>query len=498
MTRPAAATRRMRQTKIVATLGPASSEAGVIGALLDAGVNAFRLNFSHGSHQTHTENIARVRQVAAERGVLVPLIADLQGPKVRVGRFKSGEAVELRAGEEVRLTPNPEPGDARIVPVDYRSLARHVSAGERILLDDGSIELKVLRIDGTDVVCEIVAGGRLGERKGVNIPGSALDLPALTVKDRQDLRFALEAGVDYIAVSFVRQASDIAEARELVREAGADAHIIAKLEKPQALDNLEAILDEADVVMVARGDLGVELSPWRVPIEQKRIIEEAALRRKPVITATQMLESMMTSASPTRAEASDVANAVFDGSDALMLSGETAVGSYPVESVRMMSRIIGAAEEKLVGASLPPPVSEAGEEADLSDAVAHGAVRLAERVGARCVVVYSQSGFTARLISKHRPRNSLILGLSTDVSTCRRMELYWGVRTQVIGLVDHTDALTLVADVLLAKLGWAEKGDLICITAGTPLQLPGKTNLIKLHRVGDASLEDFLKSSGRG
>ncbi len=491
----------MRRTKIVATLGPASGDAGVIGALLDAGVNAFRLNFSHGNHQTHTENIARVRQVAAERGVLVPLIADLQGPKVRVGRFKSGGAVELRTGEEVRLTPNPEPGDAGIVPVDYRSLARHVSAGARILLDDGSIELKVLRIDEADVVCAIVAGGRLGERKGVNIPGSALDLPALTAKDRQDLRFALEAGVDYIAVSFVRQASDIAEARELVREAGADAHIIAKLEKPQALDNLEAILGEADVVMVARGDLGVELSPWRVPIEQKRIIEAAALRRKPVITATQMLESMMTSVSPTRAEASDVANAVFDGSDALMLSGETAVGGYPVESVRMMSRIIGAAEEKLVGTSLPPPVSEAGEEgeeADLSDAVAGGAVRLAERVGARCVVVYSQSGFTARLISKHRPRSSLILGLSSDVSTCRRMELYWGVRTQVIGLVDHTDALALVADALLAKLGWAEKGDLICITAGTPLQLPGKTNLIKLHRVGDASLEDFLKSSGRG
>lgn len=473
----------MRKTKIVATLGPASNEPETIGHLLDAGVNVVRMNFSHGAHHDHAESMRRVRTAAAERDLNIAIIADLQGPKIRTGRLAGGSPVNVEGGTEFRLTTRDMKGDASGVSVDYEGLPDEVNPGDKILLADGAIELQVKHAEEQDVVCEVVSGGTLGERKGVNLPGAEIKLPSMTEKDEVDLAFALNQGVDYIALSFVRKPEDVHEAKRRIREAGSDVKLIAKIEKPQALDQLSKILAAADGVMVARGDLGVELSPWIVPMEQKRIIREAASMRKPVITATQMLESMMHSPRPTRAEASDVANAVIDGSDAVMLSGETAVGKYPVEAVRMMSNIIEAAESSLAHTDLPAPVAR---DADLllSDAVANSAVEITERVNARCLVIYSESGFSARLLSKHRPRRA-ILALSVRPETARRMALYWGVETRSVEPYEHVDDLVPAVDPMLIEMGWAEPGDLICFVAGTPLRVKGKTDLIKVHRVGE-------------
>ena len=473
----------MRKTKIVATLGPASQGIETVGALVDAGVNVVRLNFSHGTHDDHAESIRRVRQVAAGRGLMIPIMADLQGPKIRTGRLVGGIPVQLEAGGEIRLTPREIEGDRETISVDYNRLANEVNVDDRIMLADGASELTVKRVEESDIVCQVVSGGRLGERKGVNVPGTDIDLPSLTEKDVTDLSFALSQGVDYIALSFVRTPEDVRQAKQRIADAGADVHLIAKLEKPQALEHLDGILEAADGVMVARGDLGVELSPWEVPIEQKRIIRQATRMRKPVITATQMLESMMNKPSPTRAEASDVANAVIDGSDAVMLSGETAVGKYPVEAVRMMSRIIESAESA-IGFSELAPLADGNEDLLLSDAVAASATEVIERVKAKCLVVYSESGFTARLLSKHRPIRP-ILGLSGDERICRRMALYWGVQARTVDLYDHVDELVGAVDPMLLKMGWVEPGDRICFTAGTPLRVKGKTDLIKVHQVED-------------
>ena len=473
----------MRKTKIICTLGPASHSEDVIGQLLDAGMNAVRLNFSHGEHAHHAESVATVRRAAEKRNRMIPIIADLQGPKIRTGKLEGGEAVRLTAGDSVRLTSEPRLGTAETVPIDYPTLAEDVGPGDRVLLSDGAIELQVSKLDGPDVICSIVTGGLLGERKGVNVPSATLKLPSITEKDKADLHFALGQQVDYIALSFVRSAEDVRKGRDLVRGEGSDAQIIAKLEKPQALSDLTAILDTADAVMVARGDLGVELSPWKVPIEQKRIIEEAAEARKPVITATQMLESMINSRSPTRAEASDIANAVLDGSDALMLSGETAVGKYPAESVQMMTRIIETAETKLERKPLKLHPFQ-GTNEDMSDAVARSATQLAEHLNARYLVVYSESGYTARLVSKYRPSCSIV-GLSRHQPVCQRMKLLWGVRSKVIEQVYGIDHLVMVTEAMLLKLKWVEKGDLICVVAGTPFQIAGKTDLLKLHRIGE-------------
>lgn len=472
----------MRNTKIVCTLGPATNSVETIGALLDAGTGVVRLNFSHGKHEQHAQTIECVRSAAKARKRLIPIIADLQGPKIRTGPIEGSPALEAVSGHTLRLTTRPG-GGAGSLSIDYPFLSEDVQPDDAILIDDGAIELRVVRIEGADVVTEVITGGTILPRKGVNIPGAALQLPSLTDKDKRDLNFALSQGVDYLALSFVRSAEDVQALRDIVDQPGAHAHVIAKLEKPQALDHLREILDISDGVMVARGDLGVELSPWQVPIEQKRIIDEATRARKPVITATQMLQSMIERPSPTRAEASDVANAVFDGSDALMLSGETAVGRYPVESVQMMARIIENAEAS--SGEFSVRVAAIGDsDGDLSAAVAHSAAELAADLGAKYIVVYSESGYTARLVSKHRPKCP-ILGLSRHEHVCRKMKLLWGVRSKILPQVDDLDALVAATDVLMQELGWVERGDLICVVAGTPFHVPGKTDLIKLHHIAE-------------
>ena len=391
-----------RKTKILCTLGPASSDEQTFRKLVDAGLSAARLNFSHGSHEQHLSNIEMIRRVEAEFGRLIPIVADLQAPKIRTGNLIDSRPVELKSGGRLTLRRQTRVGDAEAVSIDYPHLSSDVEQGSRILLADGAIELEVSHIEGEDVVCEVVNDGVLGERKGVNIPGAKLRLQAVTEKDKTDLEFAVAQGVDFVALSFVRESKDVELAKNLVEWAGGHAHVIAKIEKPQALENLDEILSTADGAMVARGDLGVELSPWQVPIAQKRIIEECARLRKPVITATQMLESMISSPRPTRAESSDVANSVFDGSDTLMLSGETAVGAYPVETVAMMAKIIESAEAYSEGPLLDLPALS-HDKSDYSAQVALSASPAARRLTRSSSLVYTESGYSARLISKHRP-----------------------------------------------------------------------------------------------
>jgi len=471
----------LRSTKIVCTLGPTSNSPELIARLLEAGMNVVRLNFSHGAHQDHAATIARVREKVSAAGRFVPIIADLQGPKIRTGRLEGSRPVELAAGAEVRLIPANDAAlsTAGRLVIDYPRLAEEVEAGQRILLADGEIELRITGLAGGEIVCAVVHGGLLGERKGVNLPGAALSVPSVTERDKADLDFALRQKVDYVALSFVRDPKDLRLVKNLIQWAGAATPVIAKIEKPQALERLDEILEAADAVMVARGDLGVELSPAQVPVEQKRIIRRAAALRRPVITATQMLESMITHPRPTRAEASDVANAVLDGSDALMLSGETAVGRYPVEAVAMMAQIIERAEA-VETHPVPPPT---GHPAEVSDAVAETAVSLAAKLGAKAIAVYTESGYTARLVSKHRPA-ACIVGLSRHADICRQMALLWGVEPRLVREVTDVDQLALAAEAVLLRERLVDRGDLICLVAGTPFAIRGKTDMIKLHRVG--------------
>jgi pyruvate kinase len=481
-----AETNAVRQTKIVCTLGPSSNSPELIGRLLDAGMDVARLNFSHGSHEDHAATIERLREQAAARGRFVPIVADLQGPKIRTGKLEGGGPVELVTGSRIRLVPVSASGGglgtAERLSIDYPDLARDVHPHDRILLADGEIELHVEETTGAEVICAIVNGGLLGERKGVNLPGVALSLPSLAEHDKADLQFALAHKADYIALSFVREPRDLRLVKNLIEWATETTPVIAKIEKPQALDHLDEILAAADGVMVARGDLGVEMPLAQVPVEQKRIIARASALRKPVITATQMLESMISSPRPTRAEASDVANAVFDGSDALMLSGETAVGRYPVEAVRMMAEIIECAESSEIWQPGAPP-QLAGPPLSISDAVAENAVSLSARLGVKLIAVYTESGHTARLVSKHRPRCS-ILGLSRHRIVCGQMALLWGVRQSHVHEIADLDHLVISTEAIALNQGLAARGDWICLVAGTPFLVPGKTDLIKLHRVG--------------
>ncbi|MFP4056944.1 MAG: pyruvate kinase [Candidatus Brocadiia bacterium] len=466
------------RTKIVATLGPASDSEEGIRQLIEAGVDVFRLNFSHGTHQRHQAAFERIRRLADELGANVCALQDLQGPKMRTGRLKDGGPVHLQEGRRVAITPRDVEGTADRIATSYSDLPSDVSPDDRVLLDDGLLELRVEAVEGDEVHCRVVTGGPLGEHKGINLPGVKVSAPALTPKDRRDLDFGLGLGVDAVALSFVRRAEDIEAVRRIVRERELDTPVIAKIEKPEAIEELGAILDAADGVMVARGDLGVEMAPERVPVLQKRIIQEANRRGMPVITATQMLESMVHNPRPTRAEASDVANAIFDGTDAVMLSGETAVGKYPLGAVRMMTRIAEAAEQVF-----RPPCDGEGspQEMPVPAAVADAAVRAAADVGAAALVVFTISGATARMVAQRRAACP-IHAFCPVPQACRRLALVWGVEAHPVAMSDATDALVGDAEGALRDLQAVREGDIIVFVSGTT-PLRGATNVVKVLEV---------------
>ena len=438
-----------------------------------------RLNFSHGSHEEHAKNISMLRAAAVEHEKPIAILADLQGPKIRTGPLAGGGPVLLRAGQEFVITTARVLGDSTRVNTVFTPLPREVHPGDRILLSDGLIELRVKRIRNKQVICEVVNGGALGEHKGINLPGVKLRVPALTSKDRADLVFALKHSADYIAVSFVRRPEDVVLAKQLIRRAGKDTPVIAKLEKPEAIENLDAILQAADGVMVARGDLGVEMNPERVPVVQKTIIARAREFRRPVITATQMLESMTENPRPTRAEASDVANAIFDGSDAVMLSAETASGNYPIEAVGMMARIIEEAEASI--REFPRPAPQ--EQLKVAETVAELVCHASRELHLKLIAVFTHSGFTARLVSRYRPLVPIV-AFSPEAETRRRLALIWGAVPRMIQDVQKVDGLAKVAEKRLLEERLVRKGDVIGIVAGTPMGIRGTTNFMKFHIIG--------------
>jgi pyruvate kinase len=436
-----------------------------------------RLNFSHGTHSDHAKMIERVRRLAAETGRSIAILQDLQGPKMRTGRLKHHEPVTLRKGARVTITPREISGDASTISTGFAALAQEVSPGERVLLSDGLIELRVRAVKGSDVECQVVSGGLLKENQGINLPGAVLGVPSLTEKDREDLEFGLKQGVDLVALSFVRTADDVREVKRLIGKRGGPP-VIAKLEKPQAIEHLDEILEVADGVMVARGDLGVEMPPEMVPIIQKDIIRRAAEWRKPVITATQMLESMIEHPRPTRAEASDVANAIFDGTDAVMLSGETAAGKYPREAVAFMERIILEAEAHQTPQMLRREQRGMTIAETICEAVAHASFEL----DMRAIAVFTDTGNTARLISKYRPP-APIFAFTPDPCVCNWMNVLWGVRPLKCEPARTADDILKKAEAGLTRIHAVEPGDVLGITSGTKMS-SGSTNLMRLHVVG--------------
>lgn len=471
----------MRKAKIVCTIGPASQSPEVLGRLIEAGLDAARLNFSHGTHESHGLAITTIRETAARVGRTVAIIQDLQGPRIRIGSLPA--AVDAKAGQALTLTPTGTADSDRgtgSLPVTYRDLARDVTPGARILINDGLVELAVEQVAGTAVRCRVVTGGPITSHKGLNLPGTSVSAPAVTDKDRADLRFGLAQGVDYVALSFVRGPGDIAAARQVMADCGADVPIIAKIERAEAVEDLEAILEAADGVMIARGDLGVELGPEVVPVLQKRIIHAANRKRRLVITATQMLESMTQQPRPTRAEASDVANAVFDGTDAVMLSAETAAGRYPVESVQVMDRIVRTAEGDR---ALAQPRDEGAGEASIPEALCSAAREAAEETGAAAIVVFSESGTSARLMSKQRPA-APIVAFTPFEPVCRRMALYWGVLPLPMQRIAEPDVRVREVERRLTEQKLAAPGARIVILAGTLVGQVGGTNVMQIHRIG--------------
>jgi pyruvate kinase len=475
----------MRRTKILATLGPASNSEVMIHRLLTCGVDAFRLNFSHGKHEDHARVVATIRHVATELGRYVPIVGDIQGPKLRIGDVDGVQ--NLESGQQFVIWTEARVGDAREVSTPFTPLPAEVQIGQRILINDGLVELVVTGLEHNRVSTRVIHGGPISSKKGMNFPDSELTIPAITDKDKLDVRFAVEQKLDYIAASFVRRRSDIVHLRELLQEAGgSEINVIAKLEKPQAIDNLDEILEVSDGVMVARGDLGVELPPEAVPIIQKKILARASRWGRFAITATQMLESMTTNSRPTRAEASDVANAIFDGSDAVMLSAETASGKYPVEAVQMMARIVFAAEANRQHVSHEwerEPFRKISDEDEFTDALAGAANYAAEQLDAKYLVVFTQTGFAARLMSKFRP-DVPIIALTPSSWVARRMNLLWGVQPFVLKDAGefHEQIVDRVDDYLLA-LDIVRPGDRLVILMGSPIYQRAKTNLLRVHRV---------------
>jgi len=470
----------MRRAKIVATLGPATSSYEMIRAIIDAGVDVARFNLSHGDYSIHDSNFANVRKAAEDAKRAVAILVDLQGPKIRLGRFADGPH-DLAVGDIFKITTEDVPGTKELVGTTFKGLPDDVKPGDFLLIDDGKVRVKVLETDGTVVTTEVVVGGPVSNNKGINLPGVAVNVPALSEKDEADLRWALRAGADLIALSFVRSANDVHRVHVIMAEEGRHIPVIAKIEKPQAVENLEAIIDAFDGIMVARGDLGVELPLEAVPIVQKRAVEMARRNAKPVIVATQMLESMIENPVPTRAETSDVANAVLDGADAVMLSGETSVGKYPVTVVETMARIIDSTEEhglERIQPLMTKPRTQGG-------AITLAALEVAEFVEARYICIFTESGDTARRMSRLRPRIP-ILGFAPDPGIRRRMAITWGVQSTLVEHVAHTDLMFIQVDDYLLSNELAEVGDKVVVISGSPPGIIGSTNDIRVHKVGDA------------
>jgi pyruvate kinase len=475
----------MRRTKILATLGPASAEANVVEAMLAAGLDAVRLNFSHGTHDWHAAAFRLVREAAQRARRPVAILQDLQGPKIRIGLVK-GPGMEVPTGSQLVITTRDVPGENGVVSTQYAGLPNDVSPGERILLDDGRVALVVERVDGPDIVCRVIDGGVLSSNKGINVPGAALAAPALTDKDRDDVRFGLALGVDFVALSFVRRASDVEELRRLMQIEDMHAPIVAKIEKPQAIDNLDEIIAAADGVMVARGDLGIEVSLEMIPTFQKRIIERANQAGKLVITATQMLESMREQPIPTRAEVTDVANAILDGTDCLMLSAETATGKFPVEVVRRMASIAETTEETLYPFDRAVRHSSGPEAADFTGALARLAGHASREIDPRAIAVFTRSGRTARRVSDERPR-APIVAFTSDTVTYQRLALYWGVVPMAIDEMGTAADLVARGERLLCQAGCARIDDTVLFLLGTNTS-PGATNSLKLARIGQPDM----------
>lgn len=468
-----------RRTKIVSTLGPASESEEQLEKLIEAGVNVFRLNFSHGDHLNKLQLIERIRKVADEKASSVAILGDLQGPKIRTGMMKDGY-VELASGSDVVITSRQVLGEGRIIPTSYENLPKDVRPGDQILLDDGLMDMEVLEIDGQDVRCRVITGGRLKDRKGINLPGTKVSAPALTAKDKEDLEFCVRHRVDFIALSFVRSAADVSTLKTLLATKDYAPLVVSKIEKPEAVQNFDAILELTDAVMVARGDLGVEMSPEKVPLIQKQIIQKCNAAGKPVITATQMLESMISNPRPTRAETSDVANAILDGTDAIMLSGETAAGGYPIEAVKVMDNIARNIEnsEQYLGYQLSLSLDGQG----MTESIGRGACEIAKNVKAAAILAFTQTGSTAALVSKYRP-NLPIYAMTPNALVRRRMALCSGVRGICVENHETTEQQILAVEAVAIATGILKAGDVMVVTMGSPISKAGSTNLLKVHRL---------------
>ncbi len=468
-----------RRAKIICTIGPACNSESAMREMMRLGMDVARLNFSHGTHEEHARNIERLRAAAEKENRTMCILQDLQGPKIRTGRLENHGPVAITAGSTVAITPRDITGTATCISTTFPDLAREVTAGARILLRDGLIELRVRTIRGKDVFCDVLNGGILGEHQGINLPGTALSIPALTEKDRTDLEFGLKHGVDAVALSFVRSAADVNMAREIVADLGAETRFIAKLEKPQAIDHLEEILEAVDGIMVARGDLGVEMAPEKVPAIQKHVIGRCAVWRRPVITATQMLESMIENPRPTRAEVSDVANAIFDGSDSVMLSAESATGHYPREAVAMMARIVVEAESNMAEFTQPRRRDRRG--LSVAETICESIAHAAEDLPMGAIAVFTETGNTARMISKYRPQ-AAIYAFSPNRTVAQRSNILWGVQPIMCAPALSAEEMVRTAETELLARRVLKPGDVLGVVAGTR-QSSGSTNFMRLHTV---------------
>ncbi|MFD7893658.1 pyruvate kinase [Streptomyces sp. NPDC059568] len=471
----------MRRSKIVCTLGPAVDSYEQLKSLIEAGMNVARLNMSHGSHPEHEERYNRVRKASEDTGRAVGVLVDLQGPKIRLETFAEGP-VELVRGDEFTITTEDVAGDKSICGTTYKGLPGDVSKGDQILINDGNVELRVVEVVGPEVKSIVIEGGVISDHKGINLPGAAVNVPALSEKDIEDLRFGLRMGCDMIALSFVRDAQDVVDVHKIMDEEGRRVPIIAKVEKPQAVANMDAVVAAFDAIMVARGDLAVEYPLEKVPLVQKRLIELCRRNAKPVIVATQMMESMITNSRPTRAEASDVANAILDGADAVMLSAESSVGAYPVETVKTMSKIVVAAEQELLSKGLQPLVPGKKPRTQ-GGSVARAACEIADFLGGKALIAFTQSGDTARRLSRYRAAQP-ILAFTTDESTRNQLTLSWGVESFIVPWVSSTDEMVDLVDEEVLKLQRYNEGDAMIITAGSPPGVPGTTNMVRVHHLG--------------